>query len=719
MAAATRQPETAAGAGTRPILGWYRTARVKPAFVAPGRSDAAVVMAVSRWREALPAAQKRQVNGRWQVRGDATLPAGAAAPGVRLQEFVGAEPAAPVPDAAHGAPSLATKTQNARDAYRIDQWFQRTCQYGPTTDAYFQALDQVHGDALRRLGFAPTRGVFRRLRARVPAGEVVDQRAVKSGRPPTAIDERIRDAYDSIVMHPNHDTDRWAEAWRCARDVAQELGLAMPSRQVMRRDHKRRKPELARVYTRRPKAFVAECVPKVARNYDEIAPLEWVSLDGHVLNHRCQAPDAAKSGRAIRPVLTAVLDVRTRMFVGDDLRAHENADGILAGLARMHDEFGCAQHYYCDCGEAYKAGIGRRIETKLFRDPRIKRLADEVGATVHNALPYQGWAKMIESHWRHVVESFSRHFASWWGNRIEARPEDAAKLPVWKLPTLDQVRECWRLWKQAHHDEPQQGHGMYGLSPNEAMRQFAVEVRRLPKAVVRFLSSRVIGHRLVRRDGVTINGIPYGQTQESVAKLYGTKVQVRIDPADASYVWLFDHASGELVLATNRRLSGASQEDIREARRHETRLKRLARELGPRRDYLRENTTEQIMRRKADCAAARAAARQEHLPPAAAPAVTIVRGDLVAPVERAEKVAAQESVRPAIEGRSKGVPSIRERLRRVGEEAPARTAGPSLGDIVEAREEEAVRAPTLAEFGALCASAEDEDKGPSYAEMAG
>ncbi|MFH1749108.1 MAG: Mu transposase C-terminal domain-containing protein [Planctomycetota bacterium] len=631
-----------------------------------------------RWVKALPEQLKRLTDGGWQVRGDAILPSGET-----VQRFCQAAPLGGVPeDMKRGGELVKRKWLNEREVLRIDKQFQQSCRHGPSAVAYFDKLERVHGNRIRELGRSPKRSAMLELRDRHGRGEPGDKRPGRSGRKRLPIDDRVRAAYADLALHKNNFSH--AEAYRYARDVAAELGVSIPSKATMKLDFKRWYPQPAVELAKRPRAFEAKCLPKMERAYTEIAPQEWLSLDGHVLNLRCQAPDAHKSGKSIRPVLTGVLDIRTRMFVGSDIRGTENSNGILAGLKRAYQEYGCARHFYADNGEAYKASLGHRVRPKLYDDPRIGDLCRETGAERHSAIPYQGWAKMIESHWRFVVERFERYFTSWWGNRIDTRPEDAAKLPVWDMPTLDEVRDAWREFLKAHHAEPQYGDGMYGLSPQLAMEQFRSEIRRVDGDVLDFICTRAVGYRKIGRDGVRHNGVLYGQYDEDVFKLQGQKVVVKVDPADAGYVWLYDERTGDVYRAHNRRLDGSSQEDVREAAKLRAKLRRLAKEYRPNRDFLLETTTGQIMRKRAERAEARQAAARAALPAPAEPSVTIVRGDLAQPVKRAQrqKIRRAGAGRTAVAGTSNERRDPFKKLAEIGaQEPPAAESGVDRFDL--------------------------------------
>jgi len=513
-----------------------------------------------------------------------------------------------------------------------------------------------------------------------------DGRRVRGGGA-APLDPRVRDAYLQIALHANF--ENLGEAWRHARDTAEELGLPMRSPAWFRRWFAREYPNVFVRYCKNKRKFEADCLPKLKRDYSDIAPLEWISLDGRVLDIMCRVPAARHGWRRCRPVLTGVLDVRTRMLVGWDLRECETSDGILAGLKMMHRNFGCARHYHADNGEAYKASIGGRLrkKRKLLSDPRIDALCRETHAQRHTSIPYQAWAKMIESHWRTMKDRFDRYFWSFWGGSPDERPEGRdreTKLRLDQLPTLEEIREPFAAYLDRRHAEVIDGSGMFDLSPNLAMEQFRSEVRPIDPDVLEFLCSRVVGPRKVTRDGVVWNNVGYGQFDEDVWKLQGREVYLRIDPDQADFVWICNEAGKPLCRASAGQITGATQEEVREAMRIRARMRKIVKEYAPARDFLLETTPAQIMQRKAAHAQRREQAQRAQLPAAVEPAVTIVRPDLVAPVRQAKKRHAAATARTAAAERSSP--------RRTGFERLAqRAAEPDPSEISDLKSSSAAR----------------------------
>lgn len=654
MAESEHNPNASSEA-TLAARSWFLPHRVAAAF--PGKANGALRKARFEWLRTLPEQQKLRRANLFAVRGDAILPRNSASPGETLASFLQVHESSSLGAIPVEAKALSGEQRERylreRRVRRIDVDFQARCTHGKTTAAYRDALHAAHGEEIASLLGGFRWGEILRIRE----GRVDGRTG--NGRAKQPVDKRLIERYAQIVLSPNFKKSQYAEAWRHARDLAEELGVSMPSRKVMRRAFEDAFPPIARARAKGARSFEAQHLPKIHREYSDVAPLEVVCLDGHVLDLRCQAPDAPKSGHAVRPVLTAVLDVRTRMFVGTDIDTSEHADGILRGLRDMHLKFGCAHSYYVDNGRAYKAAVGvaRRVKRAIFRDERIASLAAETGASVTHALPYQGWSKMVERHFRHVCDSFARYFVSYWGNRPDARPEGVEKLPVWQLPTIEEVREAFASWLTAHHAEPQHGDGMYGLSPATAMEQFSSEVRRIDADVLAFLCTRSIGTRKFGRDGVRVNGVLYGQwdclENPGILALQGETLEVRTVPSDASFVWVREPRNGRIEKLYNRRLNGATQADVRTANRTRSAAKRAARKYFESREVLLGDETREVMRAKAERAKARRAQEAASLPQPQKPDVTIVRPDLQEAVAEQASREQRRKTREAAQGRGK------------------------------------------------------------------
>ncbi len=361
---------------------------------------------------------------------------------------------------------------------------------------------------------------------------------------------------------------------------AEQRGWAWPGRRTILRKISDI-PQAARVLAREGEhAFKSKCLPRIRRSYEHVAAGDVFCCDECTLDLYARAPDGRGGWKRVRPILTAILDVRSRMFVGWHIGARANSDTIVAAFKMAVQQFGPPLDVVCDNGEDYKSVGGRRKKWVEFDQKRLANVYAQLGCTVRWATPYAPWAKMIESHFRAIHERCDKLFDTYCGNKPENRPEGVEHIPVWQLPTVDEVRERFGEWLPAHHARPQTGDGMFSLSPDQAMQQFRSKTprQRLSGDFLDYLCAKVVGPVKVTRDGVRHQGIHYGQGCEELLRRQGQQVLLRVHPDRADYVDVTDLQGRPITRAANSRLTGVSQDDIREGQSRRKRARRLARE---------------------------------------------------------------------------------------------------------------------------------------------
>lgn len=399
-----------------------------------------------------------------------------------------------------------------------------------------------------------------------------------------------------------------------------------------------------------PRTLEAQGVPKIARELDEVLAGEVWVLDGRVLDSFVRVPDARTEWRAARPVVTGVLDLRSRRLVLD-LRVTECADGILAGLAKALTLWGAPRQIVCDNGEAYKASLGSRLRKGLeHSQERVTRLCANLGIDLAHSIPYHAWAKPIESRWRRLKREFDQFMPSFWGGTPAERPEGRARwlgASVDQLPTIAEAQELLDIWLAEYHARPTRGAGTRGLSPNLLAEHYPAPRRSVAPETIALLCQRLVGPVTVTRDGVTWRGVRYGQTEADVWRLQGQRVWLGLHPDRADQVTLCDQAGTPLATATNAQLRGATQEQVRDAAKRQARYRRIAREQAAAGDYLRKTPVKQILATKrAHAEAEEAALRAQLAPPPDAPPATLVRPDLADAAAKVTRRAAARAARP-------------------------------------------------------------------------
>jgi transposase InsO family protein len=433
---------------------------------------------------------------------------------------------------------------------------------------------------------------------------------------------------------------------------ANKSSWAWPSYQSVCQRIQRDIPEPSRVLFREgEKAYKSKCVPRVRRTYDHLAAGEHWCADEHTMDLYARTPDGKGGWKRCRPLLTAWLDIRSRMFVGWHIGARANSDTILAAFKKGVKEYGPPVEVTCDNGADYKAAAGRKKKWTEFDQERLANVYSELGITTHWAIPYEPQAKMIESHFRAVC-GFAKLFDSYCGNKPDNRPESAMEIKLWHLPTIDEVREQFAAWLEAHHAKPQTGDAMFNLAPVQAMEQFRGNtIRQIPTdAFLEFICSKIVGPVKVTKDGVRHQGIHYGQGNDELYRLQGQQVLLRVHPERADYVDVCDLQSRPLTRAMNERLTGVTQDDVRQAMSRRKKAMNVAKEARKTSRVLLHTPVSGAIAAQRE----RAIAAQEATAPPDPPAIVqAVRPDIASDVDKVVCDAESKAVQSAGERRAK------------------------------------------------------------------
>lgn len=193
-----------------------------------------------------------------------------------------------------------------------------------------------------------------------------------------------------------------------------------------------------------------------------LKPMEVWMGDEHTYD--CWVSYTLPNGKKIpiRPVLSAWVDVRSRMIFGDVICHHANSDVLKESLLKGINTDGCGvpQYLLIDNGKDYTAEImtgvprkQREIEGTDYVDLAsgfYRKLGIE---HIHRALPYQPWTKgQIERFFGGVCDRFSKRFSSYTGTLTGSRTD--AKIPKdikgmfdrGELLTMEEFYAEWKKW---------------------------------------------------------------------------------------------------------------------------------------------------------------------------------------------------------------------------------------------------------------------------------
>lgn len=441
------------------------------------------------------------------------------------------------------------------------------------------------------------------------------------------------------------------EVYKVVAAQAGRQGWAWPSLRTVQLRVRRDIPLPERTYGRRGlQAFRAECLPKLQRDLSGIPAGAWWTFDTRVLDFPCRVPHHEQGWRAIRALLIAGMDLRSRRIVAWSIGERETTDTVLATYRDGAIRHGVPDEITMDNGKPYRASGGRgRFPGRSARDLSRERAAfEQLGVIVHYAEPRSPWSKSIERAFCTMANGFDKWQHTYCGGSPQTRPSGAERLrrDVMNLPTLDEVRAAFDVWLAEYHATPHTGDGMEGLSPNLAWEQHRGPIRKADPAVLDLVCARMVGPKVVGRDGIRHDNILFGNYDPQLFNLQGQKVLIRIFPDRADSIVVCDLEGRPLCEVSNERMRGVTQDERRTAAQHRARAKR---EIAKRVDLVRtalEDLPQTAARIKMEAAIKAEQAQRQHFDPPPAPPVTIVRPDLQEAATRIAKGRRRRGGRP-------------------------------------------------------------------------
>ena len=199
---------------------------------------------------------------------------------------------------------------------------------------------------------------------------------------------------------------------------------------------------------------------KGERNTKDLKVMEVVMGDEHTFD--CWVAYTNPNGKvtAIKPHLSAWIDIRSRMIMGDVMCKDANSDILKESLLKMiyHDADGVPEYIYIDNGKDYTAknmtGFDRNDRQRTGFDDTAVGFYKSIGIKdFHRALPYYAWVKgQIERFFGTVCKQFSKWFTSYTGtltgSKTFAKVEKDINgmLERGELLTMDEFYQAWTKW---------------------------------------------------------------------------------------------------------------------------------------------------------------------------------------------------------------------------------------------------------------------------------
>lgn len=329
------------------------------------------------------------------------------------------------------------------------------------------------------------------------------------------------------------------QAWRDVRDVARKRGWAWPKYITVWRRWDAM-PEAERLAARHgTDEAVKRLAQPIQRDKTTIRALEWVSLDGRTQDFWVDFGD----GKAVRPVMLALIDVASNYVLGYELAASENAVAtarLIRNVCREHSIF---DRLYTDNGSAFAGhlvagGAQFKWRGKGAAKPGVKPLGVcyHLGIETKFAIPKNAKAKIAERTFAtlsRVIDDRPEFRGAHAGHAPGATPGKSVQ-PVTLAVALAVIE---REIARHNREEGRKGQGAKGRSYDQVFRAgLADRVLRRPTAQQLYYAGLVYTPASVDRWGrVQVATWTYGDpdTQAALLRWHG-KGQILIgrDPDD-------------------------------------------------------------------------------------------------------------------------------------------------------------------------------------------
>src|ERR1022692_2402651 len=226
--------------------------------------------------------------------------------------------------------------------------------------------------------------------------------------------------------------------------------------------------------------FQERCEPYLLTDFESLVPNQiWVSDHGqHDVWVRNDLFSGVSTNAAVRPWLTAMIDMRSRKIVGTAWSATPSSHTISSALRVGIESFGIPKILYVDNGKDYEK-IGR-----IDFSPECSGVLVRLGIQPQYCLPRHPQSKLIESWVGTVRKRVDCLWPSYCGPGPKDRPEPCTaalkehqaflkgKRKSSPLPLASEFVAAARQWITEYNSQhPHGGRGMRGRTPDEVYNE--------------------------------------------------------------------------------------------------------------------------------------------------------------------------------------------------------------------------------------------------------
>ncbi len=284
------------------------------------------------------------------------------------------------------------------------------------------------------------------------------------------------------------------------------------------------------------KAEIDKMTPYVTRERTKLVSNQiWVS-DGHDANTFV----LGENGKAVRPVVVAWMDEKSRMIMGWSVDITENTDLIIDSLCNAVEKHGIPKEVYVDNGKAY---INKRTTDDQEKNIQEKRFTtyQMLGCNVRKARPYNAREKTIEPFWNNMDEDFSKWIRGYAGKNILSKPKKTdLEIKHNRLYTIEEYKMFLEWWFMKYNTDSHTGEGMNGQSPYKVWQsELDKPITEVDKDLLILLRLVYINDYRIIGAGGRVRARNFVYVAPELVAHIGEKVKVGIDPNNLDNAYIF------------------------------------------------------------------------------------------------------------------------------------------------------------------------------------
>ena len=333
---------------------------------------------------------------------------------------------------------------------------------------------------------------------------------------------------------------------------------------------------------------------KGVRDLTQLEVMELVLGDEHRFDLWVSYVSANGVRIAVRPMVIAWIEARSRRLVGYSMCVNPNAQDVKSSFAKMSRDFGTPKSMHIDNGKDYTAEemTGKKRSDRegyMTLDAEMQGFYHAMGVQeIVRSLPYQPWDKgVVERYFGSVCQRFSKQFDSYVGTLTGSKTSGKVKkniqklLEQGKLFTLEEFYDLFDNWvKEEDNHRTHRGLVDSGEKYTTPISLFenAEERYYKPSPPDSYIAMLLMKARTaaVRTTGIQCNKRLY--MSDELTPYINQKVQIRYMPDDDSQIYVFSELGeliGEIPLAE--KLNPRAYQDMDQLERHKAKQNRQLR----------------------------------------------------------------------------------------------------------------------------------------------